>query len=327
MSFLACRVYKNDKIEHRLDHLDLTDLSEGNVVVRVHYSSINYKDALAATGRGKIMRSFPLNAGIDLAGEVESSEHPDFQPGDKVIANGCGLGETIDGGLAQFARVSGDILMALPSGLSLREAMILGTAGFTAALAVHRMEVNGQHPELGPIAITGASGGVGQSAIAILSKLGYEVVAISSREDFAPELVRLGACKVVSPEAMELGERPLESVRFGGAIDSVGGDLLARLLANTQLWGNLACIGMAASPDLDTTVFPMILRGVSLLGISSTNCPMPLRREIWERLGKDFRPDNLEAILSKEVPLKDVSPVFAELLDRKHHGRLIVNCS
>lgn len=328
MKFLACRIHKTAKegIEHKLEQLTVDQLCQGEVLIRVQFSGVNYKDALAATGRGHILKRFPLNAGIDLAGVVEKSTDHRFQAGDKVIVNGCGLGESHDGGLAGMARVPADWVIPLPSGLSLKETMILGTAGFTAALAIHRMMQNGQTREKGPIVITGASGGVGSIAINILSSLGFETVALSGRSVYFDYLTALGATQVCHADSLSLGSKPLEKSRFGGVIDNVGGQLLSKLLAHTHLWGNVASIGLADSPQLDSTVFPFILRGVSLLGISSTNCPMPLRREIWQQLGAKFKPVNLELIHTEEVKLSEVSSTFSDLLDRKKHGRIVVNC-
>jgi acrylyl-CoA reductase (NADPH) len=328
MGFLACRIYSEDKkIKTRLEQMEIDALLKGEVVIRVAYSGVNFKDALAATGQGKIMRRFPLNAGIDLAGVVESSEDGRFSPGDEVLANGCGLGEDHDGGLAQYARIPADWVVPLPAGLSLKDAMIHGTAGFTAALAIHRMLENGQVPDQGPIAVTGASGGVGSIAIAILTKLGYETVAISSRSEYESYLTELGAGRVITADDLGLGGRPLEKAAYGGVIDNVGGELLAKLIAHVNLWGNVASIGMAQDFRLTTTVFPFILRGVNLLGASSMNCPMPLRQQVWTRLGSEFRPASLSSILTREVPLAKVAPIFAQLLDRKLHGRVLVNCA
>lgn len=327
MNFLACRVYKiADRVEHQLEQMKINELSQGDVLIRVHYSGVNYKDALAATGRGQILKHFPLNAGIDLAGVVESSSDDRFKQGDQVVVNGCGLGESHDGGLAEVARVPADWVMLVPDGLTMKDCMILGTAGFTAALAIHRMLENNQTPDKGPIVVTGASGGVGSIAVDMLANLGFEVIAISGRRQFDEYLKKLGANKVCSSDELQLGNRPLEKGCFGGVIDNVGGDLLAQLVAHTHLWGNIACIGLADNHELKTTVFPMILRGVSLLGISSTNCPMPLRKSIWKRMGNDLKPKNLDLILSEELPLNNVSSVFNDLLDRKKHGRTIINC-
>jgi len=327
MTFLACRIYKTDEgVEHRLEQMKVDALCAGDVLIRVHYSGVNYKDALAASGRGQILKSFPLNGGIDLAGVVVESDSPDFKVGDEVLVNGCGLGEIHDGGLAQMARVPADWVMPVPDGLSLKDCMILGTAGFTAALAIHRMQENGQTPEKGPVAVTGASGGVGSVAVDILAKLGYEVVALSGRREFDDYLKQLGANNVCSAESLALGKKPLEKGMFGGVIDNVGGELLAQLIAHTHLWGNVASIGLAGGHKLDTTVFPFILRGVSLLGVSSTNCPMPLRRTIWQQLGNQFKPTHLDSILTEVVPLSQVSSAFNDLIDRKKHGRIVVDC-
>jgi acrylyl-CoA reductase (NADPH) len=332
MTFLACRIYKTENtdgtksVKHQLEQMPLDHLSEGDVVVKVHYSGVNYKDALAATGKGAILKRFPLNGGIDFAGTVEYSKNPELSVGQKVLVNGCGLGEQHDGGLAEYARVPSDWVIPIPSGLDMKETMILGTAGFTAALAIHRMQVNGQTPDKGPIVVTGASGGVGANAISMLSGLGYDTIAVSGRREFDGFLTSLGASKVCSAEQLELSERPLDKAVFGGAIDNVGGDLLNRIIAHTNLWGNVASIGLADTHKFTPTVFPFILRGVSLLGVSSTNCPMPLRKEIWKRLGDDLKPKQLDKIMTDEVALKDVSQVFDELLNRKRHGRTIVNC-
>ncbi len=328
MEFRALRVSKNKQsksgIEARIEQLLVDELTPGEVLIKVAYSGINYKDALAVTGYGKIIRNYPLNAGIDVAGEVVESTDPLFSVGDKVIANGSGFGEELDGGFAEYARLPAELTIPLPEGLSLKEAMIIGTAGFTAVLALHRMEVNGQNPALGPIVVTGASGGVGSFAVDILSKKGYEVIAISGREQFHPLLKSLGANEVVKQEELALSDSPLDAVRFGGAIDNVGGKLLGQLITTTQLWGNVASIGLAASQDLNTAVFPFILRGVSLLGVSSANCPMPLRKALWGRLGDDLKPDHLDLILTEEITMEGILPASFEMLQRKRHGRTII---
>jgi len=327
MGFRACRVFEEaGRVAPRLVEMAREDLSPGDVVVRVHWSGINYKDALAVSGRGKILKRFPLNAGIDGAGVVESSEDARFRPGDPVLVNGMGLGETHDGGFAEVLRVPGSWVVPLPAGLTLRESMILGTAGFTAALAVVRMELNGQRPDKGSIVVTGATGGVGSAAVSILAARGYHVLAVSGRSEHADYLRRLGAADVKSPAELALGSRPLEAARFGGVIDNVGGDLLAGLVRHVGLWGQVACIGMASSPDLATSVFPLILRGVSLLGVSSGNCPMPLRHEVWTRLGADLKPPRLGEIASREVPLDAVVETASLLIERRALGRVLVRC-
>jgi len=327
MGFRACRVFEEaGRVAPRLVEMAAEDLSSGDVVVRVQWSGINYKDALAVTGRGRILKRFPLNAGIDAAGVVESSEDPGFRPGDPVLVNGMGLGETHDGGFAEVLRVPGGWVVPLPAGLTLRESMILGTAGFTAALAVVRMELNGQRPDKGSIVVTGATGGVGSAAVSILAARGYHVLAVSGRSEHADYLRRLGAADVKSPAELALGSRPLEAARFGGVIDNVGGELLAGLVRHVGLWGQVACIGMASSPDLATSVFPLILRGVSLLGVSSGNCPMPLRHEVWTRLGADLKPPRLGEIASREVPLDAVIETASLLIERRALGRVLVRC-
>ena len=326
-AFRACRIFEDaGRVAPRLVEMT-AELSPGDVVVRVQWSGINYKDALAVTGRGRIFKRLPLNAGIDAAGTVETSDDPRFREGDEVVVNGMGLGESHDGGFAERLRVPGDWIVPLPAGLSLRESMTLGTAGFTAALAIHRMEQLGQRPELGAVAVTGASGGVGSIAVSILRARGYEVVAVSGRPEHHEYLRRIGASEVKTPEQLELGTRPLEPARFGGAIDNVGGELLAGLVRHVTPWGQVACIGMAASSDLHTSVFPLILRGVSLLGVTSTNCPMPLRKQVWERLGGELRPPALAEVVSREIPLAEVLEAAPSLIERRSLGRVLVRCA
>jgi putative YhdH/YhfP family quinone oxidoreductase len=237
-----------------------------------------------------------------------------------------GLGESHDGGYAEYLRVPADWIVPLPAGLTLREAMVLGTAGFTAALALHRMELLGQRPAQGPVVVTGATGGVGSIAIAILAARGYTVTAVSGRPQHREYLLGLGAAEVVTTAELRLGSRPLEAARFGGVIDNVGGELLAGLTRHVSLWGQIACVGMAGSPDLATSVFPLILRGVSLLGISSGNCPMPLRTELWRRLAGELRPPRLAAIVSRVVPLAEVLDAATLLVERRSLGRIVVDC-
>jgi NADPH2:quinone reductase len=327
MSFTACRVFEEDeKIVARVVQMEMHDLMPGDVVIRAEWSGVNYKDALAVTGKGKVLKRLPLNAGIDVAGRVLSSSDARFRAGDAVLVNGMGLGETSDGGLAQVVRVPADWVISLPPGLTAFEAMTLGTAGFTAALALHRMEVNRQTPALGPIVVTGATGGVGSAAVSMLSARGYHVIAVSGRPEHEAYLRELGARDVMTPEALELGTRPLERARFGGVIDNVGGSLLAGLLRHVNLWGNVAAIGNAAGPAFETTVLPFILRGVSLLGASSANCPMGLRGEIWFRLGLDLKPKHLAQIASRTVRLSEVIEACETVMERKARGRVVVDC-
>ena len=327
MQLTACRVFREGKTPvARLVEMPLEELDPGEVVIRAEWSGINFKDALGVTGRAPIYKRFPINAGIDVAGRVESSSDPRFHAGDPVLVNGMGLGETHDGGLAQVARVPADWVVPLPPGLDARDAMTLGTAGFTAALALHRMEVNGQVPEKGPIVVTGATGGVGSAAVSMLARRGYRVVAVSGRPEHEAYLRALGANEVTTPEQLGLGARPLEAARFGGAIDNVGGTLLAALLPHIASWGNVAAIGNAAGPDFSGTVYPFILRGVSLLGASSANCPMGVRAGIWQRLGTDLRPPTLERIVSRTVGLDGVIEACGTLMNRTALGRVLVDC-
>lgn len=327
MSFQACRVFREDGgVAARVEDLEVAELSAGDVVIRAEWSGVNFKDALGVTGRAPIYKRFPVNAGIDVAGRVESSSDPRFSHGDPVVVNGMGMGESSDGGFARLVRVPADWVVPLPAGLDLREAMVLGTAGFTAALALHRMEENGQSPDRGPIVVTGATGGVGSAAISMLKGRGYRVVAVSGRPEHEAYLRALGADEVFTPDALAVGSRPLEAVRFGGAIDNVGGPLLAGIIRHVGLWGNVASVGNAAAPAFDATVFPFILRGVSLLGASSGNCPMRLRTAIWNRLGGELKPPSLHLIVSRTVPLTEVIPACRTLVERTSLGRVLVDC-
>ena len=324
-SFRALRVHQIDgRIVPRLDQLTLDDLSPGNVVIRGEYSSINYKDALATTGKGRILRRFPLVAGVDIAGTVVSSGDERFKPGDVVAVHGCGQSETHDGGFAEYARVPGDWVNKLPAGIDTRTAMGLGTAGFTAALAIHRMEQNGQLPELGPIAVTGATGGVGSVAIAVLTGLGFQVTAVTSKATADEYLKGLGASDIFHLRGKELGTRPLEKPLWGGAVDNLGGATLAWLTRTVVPYGNIASVGLAQGPELNTTVMPFILRGVSLLGINSVEVPGALRAEVWRRLAGDLKLANLDKIVSREVPLEGILDVVDGWVDGTIVGRCLV---
>ncbi len=324
-SFKAYRIHLEDgRIVARFEQLSLEDLAPGEVVIRVSHSGINYKDALAATGAGKILRRYPLVGGIDLAGVVESSSDARYLPGEAVLVTGCALSETHDGGYAQLARVRGDWVIPLPAGLSAFEAMALGTAGFTAALAIHRMEQNGQSPQGGAIAVTGASGGVGSVAVDMLATRGYRVVAVSGKSSAVPYLRELGAQEVLARQGIDLGSRPLESARFGGAIDNLGGELLTWLTRSVDFWGNIASIGLAAGAELNTTVMPFILRGVSLLGINSSATPREWRLKVWERIGTDLRPRHLKQIVTRTIDFPQLPQAFAGYLDGSVTGRTVV---
>lgn len=315
---------EHNQVEAKLENLSWDEIQNSEVIIEVHYSSVNFKDALAATGKGKILRRSPLVGGIDAAGIVVAAKAGGFQPGEKVLVTGCGLSETQHGGYAEFLGVPATSVVRLPNGLSLRESMILGTAGFTAGLCLIRLEQNGQTPQKGPILITGASGGVGSLSTQILASQGYEVWAVSGKAEAEKFLTEIGARKIFRPQELELGSRPLESVRFAGAIDNVGGDLLAGILRHVDLWGNVAAVGLASSAELHTNVMPFILRGVSLLGISSNNAPLALRQEIWRRLGGIWKPKNLEQNVNEEVTLKSLDSAFEKLLRREVMGRILV---
>jgi acrylyl-CoA reductase (NADPH) len=304
---------------------NINDQSEGDVVVEVHYSSINYKDALAATNRGKILRKFPLNGGIDVAGVVVDSTHPDFSVGNRVLMTGSGLSETRDGGYCEYLRVSSEALIPLPDGLSLKEAMIIGTAGFTAALSLHRMETNGQVPSMGPIAVSGASGGVGSLAIDILSNAGYDVVAITAKTSEFAFLRSLGASQCIDANNLHWPQTPLASAQFGGAIDNVGGDMLSGLTRVVRPWGNIASCGMAADIGLHTTVMPFIIRGISLLGINSAACPYPLRKLLWGKLAGEWRPTSLDLLHTKTVTRTSLPEAFDALMKGENKGRILVD--
>jgi NADPH2:quinone reductase len=322
--FRAFRIHNDSgTVTAGIENMTLDQLSPGDVTIRVHYSSVNYKDALAATGQGNILRSFPLNGGVDAAGVVVNSENELFSSGDEVLVTGCGLGESHDGGFSELLRVPADWVVPLPEGLSLFDAMALGTAGFTAALAIDRLEQNGQQPAQGTMVVTGASGGVGSVAIDLLDSRGYEVVAMTRKKDAAAYLEGLGAASVSDYDDL-ISDKPLQSAQWGGAVDSVGGKVLAGLISSTRPWGNIASIGMAAGSECHTTVMPFILRGVSVLGITSANCPMERRLRVWHRLVSDLRPGHLQQIVAGEIGMDDLPAVFEHLLQGKHQGRFVV---
>ena len=326
--FTAFRIHRIDgKIVARFDQVTLDDLTPGDVVVRVHYSDINYKDALAATGTSPILRRYPLVGGIDLSGEVVSSADPRFEPGQKVLVTGCGLSETQDGGYAEYARLQGDWVIPLPSGLDERDAMRLGTAGFTAALAIHRMEQNGQAPEKGPILVTGATGGVGSLAIDMLAGRGYEVVAVSGKPGADDYLRSIGAARVLRRQDVNFGSRPLEAVQWAGAIDNVGGEMLTWLTRTVDFWGNIASIGLAGSHELKTTVMPFILRGVNLLGVNSSATPRSVRLDVWGRIATDLRPTRLAQIADRLVSFEELPTQFDDYMTGSVTGRTVVKIS
>lgn len=322
--FNAFRIH-NDEQGYRsgIEAITVDDLAPGEIVVKTAYSSVNYKDALAGTGQGKILRRFPLVGGIDVAGHVVASTDPAFKEGDRVLATGSGLSETRDGGYTEFARLESKWAIPLPAGMELRESMIIGTAGFTAALALFRMIENRQKPGMGPLAVTGASGGVGSLAIDIFTRAGFEVHAISGKDDQHPYLKSLGAREVLGRDALASG-RPMESARFGGGLDNVGGPMLTSLLAQCAPYGNIASAGLAASVELDATVMPFIIRGVSLLGVASAGTARDVREAVWQHLASDWKPAHLDVICTREASLEELPDVFANMLAGGSLGRTLV---
>ena len=326
-TFKALRVHQVEKsFQSRFEQIQLSDLTPGEVVIRVAYSCLNYKDALAVTGKSRIMRAMPRVAGIDLSGTVESSSDARYQPGDKVLVTGCNHGELLDGGLAEMARVPAESVVPLPQGLSLSEAMALGTAGFTAGMALRRMLENHQAPEHGPIAVTGPTGGVGSVAISLFKRAGFQVAAITGKT--TPEAERylkmLGADEIVDRNTLDMGSKPMEAARWGGAVDNLGGDTLAYLTRTVKPWGNIGSVGLAQDFKLNTTVMPFILRGVSLLGIHSVEVPRPWREAIWQKLAGEWKPAQLAQIASRTITLDEVPAACSELIASKVLGRTIV---
>lgn len=325
-AFHAFRIHNDDQgYRAGIETCQIDQLSEGDLIIRVLWSSVNFKDALAGTGKGKILRHFPLIGGIDSAGVVVHSDHPDFKVGDEVLVTGCGQSETRDGGYTQYLRVESQWAIPKPEGLTLREAMGLGTAGFTAALSLQRMEDVGQRPDMGPIVVTGATGGVGSIAIDLLTSAGYEVHAISGKTDQFDWLHSLGATQCVGREGLWLGDRPMESARWAGAIDNVGSEMLASLTRVIKPWGSIASCGLAAGIDLKTTVMPFIIRGISLLGINSAGCPYGLRESLWNKLAGPWKPRHLDRLITREVSLEELPQVFERMLQGGSLGRTVVN--
>jgi len=324
-NFRAYRIDQQDgKIVAGFATLNIDDLTAGDVVIKVSHSTINYKDALAATGAGRILRSFPLVGGIDLAGVVVSSENDSFTEGDPVLVNGCGLSETFDGGYAEYARVKADSVVPLPTGMDAAQAMQIGTAGYTAALAIHRMEQNNQSPDGGPIVVTGATGGVGSIAVDMLDGCGYAAVAVTGKAEQSDYLKSIGAKEILIRDEIDLGKRPMEKAQWGGAIDNLGGDYLTWLTRTVNYGGNIASIGLAASHELNTTVIPFILRAVCLLGINSVDTPRDLRLQVWNRIGNDLRPRHLDTIGSRTIGFDELPDAFQAYIDGTVTGRTVV---
>lgn len=321
----AYRIFDEDgKVASRFVDMKLDELDPGEVVVKVAYSSVNFKDALAATGAGKIIRRFPCNGGIDLSGTVQESTDPRFKPGDEVIATSYDIGVSHDGGYAEYCRIPADWIVPMPAGLDPCSSMVLGTAGFTAGLAVVRMEHEGLKPENGPVIVTGATGGVGSVAVDILAASKYHVVALTGKEAATDYLKKLGAAEVMLRSSLDLSKiRPLSKETWAGAVDNLGGDVLSWLASTMKVGGALASIGLAASHELKTTVMPFILRGVSLLGIDSVNAPMDVRKKVWQRLATDLKPRHLDA-MGTTVAFADLPSVFDKVLKVQVKGRTVV---
>jgi acrylyl-CoA reductase (NADPH) len=324
-TFSAFRIHaERDKLRAGIEQMSADALSPGEIVIKVAYSSVNYKDALAGSGKGRILRTSPLNGGIDVAGYVAESKDAKFKEGDQVLCTGCGLSETRDGGYAEYARLESKWTIALPTGMTLRDSMILGTAGFTAALSLYRMRQNGQTADMGPVVVTGASGGVGSLAIDILTRAGFEAHAISGKIEHFDDLIALGAKQCISRKDLYWGQRPLETSRWAGAIDNVGGDMLAGLTRVIHPYGNIAACGLAAALELQTTVMPFILRGVSLLGIASAGTARGIRDELWNLLAGEWKPAHLDRICTREIALQDLPEVFDVMLGGGSRGRTLV---
>jgi putative YhdH/YhfP family quinone oxidoreductase len=321
----AYRIYNDDgKVSGRFTDMKLDELDAGDVVIKVAYSSVNFKDALAASGAGKIIRRFPCVGGVDLSGTVVESADARFRKGDAVIATSYDIGVAHDGGYAEYARIPAGWVVPMPKGLDLFEAMALGTAGYTAALAVERMEHEGLKPANGPVIVTGATGGVGSIAVDILSACGYRVVALTGKEAESDYLKRIGAAEVMLRSSLDLSRvKPLDKATWAGAVDNLGGDVLSWIASTMQVGGTLASIGLAASHTFNTTVMPFILRGVSLLGVDSVNTPMGLREKVWRRLGTDLKPQRLQSIAST-VNFADLPGVFEKLMKAQVRGRTVV---
>jgi acrylyl-CoA reductase (NADPH) len=323
--FKAYRTFEENGVvsSHFVD-MTIDELDHGEVIIRTKYSTINYKDALSHNGTGKIMRKYPTVAGIDMAGTVEASSDPRFKAGDKVLVTGYDMGVGHDGGYAEHVRVPADWVVRRPESMTAFDAMTLGTAGFTAALAVENMQRNGLTPDAGPVAVTGATGGVGSVAVEILAKLGYHVVAITGKGEEADYLKSIGAKEVVLRQSLDLSKvRPLDRATFAGAVDNLGGDILAWLLSVQKIGGTVAAVGLAAGHKLNTTVMPFILRGVHLLGTDSVNCPMGMRQRIWNKLAVEWRPDRVHDMV-RTIDFDELPTHFDPYLKGLVRGRTVV---
>ena len=326
--FRAFRVCsENNKTIGRVENLNIDDLNQGEVLIKSAYSSVNYKDALAGTGVLKLTNKLPMVIGINVSGNVVSSSDERFKEGDAVLVTGYEFGVGHDGGFSEYCRVPSDWVVPLPNKMSLFDAMAIGTAGFTVALCVQRLEENNQTADLGEFVVTGASGGVGNFAIDIMSSLGYEVVAVTGKVDSHESLKTLGAKQILDRNKIQSDGPPLEKGQWGGGIDNVGGDVLAWLTRTTKPYGNIASVGLAGGSHFNTTVMPFILRGVSVLGINAPACTMPIRTHLWDRLISDLAPNHLDKIVTNIVKLEDLSSVFEDMLSGKTVGRTVVSIS
>jgi acrylyl-CoA reductase (NADPH) len=322
---MALVIEKNDGAQSiTLKSLSDSDLMDGDVTIRVSHSTVNYKDGLAITGKAPVVRRFPMIPGIDLAGVVESSSHADYKPGDSVVLNGWGLGETHFGGYSEKARVKGDWLVPLPQGLRADEAMAIGTAGYTAMLCVLALEAHGLQPSMGPAVVTGAAGGVGSIAVALLTKLGWHVIAVTGRTSEKDYLEGLGASEIIDRSELSGPGKPLAKERWIAGVDAVGSHTLANLLSMTRYGGAIAACGLAQGMDLPASVAPFILRGVSLLGVDSVMCPRPKRLVAWQRLARDLDRDKLKATRT-DIKLVDVPATAQAIVEGRVRGRMVVN--
>ena len=325
--FKAYRIFETDgKSGGRVVDTSLDELPPGDVLIKSAYSSVNYKDALAGTGSGKVIRRFPTTGGIDVSGTVVSSTDSRFHEGTEVLVTGYDLGVAHDGGFAEYVRVPAGWVVPLPEGLNLFEAMAVGTAGFTAALSIVEMERNGLTPAGGPVIVTGATGGVGSVAVEQLARLGYEVTALTGKDEEHDYLRSLGAREILSRKTLEMGTRPLEKATWAGAVDPAGGAILAWLTRTMRYGGCIASCGLAGGAELNTTVLPFILRGVKLLGIDSVLCEMKLRTEVWRRLATDLKSTHIDEV-AREITLEGLPNAFSTLLEGKARGRFVVNLS
>jgi len=324
--FKAILLEESDgKVSSKLTELEESQLPDGDVTVAVEYSTLNYKDGMVLNGLGRLVRSYPHVPGVDFAGTVEASDHPDYKPGDKVILTGWRVGEMHWGGHAEKARVKGDWLVPLPVGLTTKRAMAIGTAGFTAMLAVMALEAHGARPDQGEVLVTGAAGGVGSVAVAVLAQLGYQVAASTGRAETHAYLKDLGAATIVDrQEIAEPSGRPLDKERWQGCVDSVGGATLACVLPQIAYRGSVAAVGLAAGPKLETTVIPFLLRGVNLLGIDSVMCPQAERRAAWDRLVRDLPMEKLDGMIN-EATLAELPQLAGDILKGQVRGRVVVD--